>query len=360
MNKILLLMCILLSSCAVSDKEVRSDLIHITNINSFKEDSFPKSQTLHAAIFNNSIISKPSHLALYDTLLWVTEPAYVSDTLVRCYSTSDHSYVKAVCLRGEGPSELLSAATINVSADSSAYWIFDITKQVWMKKAFNDPSAPSSANSYIMNLRDSVIAGIDNPLWLNNTHFAFNSLFKYKERFYICDSSTMIKRPIYNPAFTFKKDWDASILADIFSTHMCTDESRSHIILAGRYLDLIEIYNADGKLIRMLKGPEKGFNFQFDQARSIDRSVLVKSSESKRAYLDVKVASDKIYALYSGKTKANKEHYSFSKKLYVFSMNGNSLIKYQLDQPICSFTIDVNKKRIYAISSNYELIYFQL
>ena len=53
----------------------------------------------------------------------------------------------------------------------------------------------------------------------------------------------------------------------------------------------------------------------------------------------------KIYALYSGKSKDDKVHYSYSDCLYVFSMDGKCLSKYILDCPICDFVVDINKKK---------------
>ena len=208
-----------------------------------------------------------------------------------------------------------------------------------------------------LNLRNDSLLGLENPIWFHE-NFIIQNLLKYKERFLIFNSQGKLIQTIINPNLQFKKEFDEKILADIFSTRLCVTPDHSKIILAGRYLDLIEIYNVKGELQKMIKGPNKDFNFQFDTKRSIERSVLIKSPDSKRAYLSVKATTNKIYALYSGKTKKDEENYSYSKKMYVFSIEGELLTKYTLDVPIIDFVIDDKNKKLYAISIDANIVSF--
>lgn len=348
-----------LTACSDSNRTLESELVNITDITYFEDESFSDVHVLHSAIFNDSVICNPICLGLGDSLLWVADAAYSSDTLVRCYSISGKNYLGAVYSKGNAPMELLSAASFDMSTDSLSYWTFDVTRQLWVGRPCFDLSLSTSTDDWnIINLRDSLLLGINNPHWLNDGRFVVNSLFCYKERFFICDPLNMSKQSVLNSSFQFKDRFSPSIMSDIFSTHLCVDDSRSYIVLAGKYLDLIEVYDTMGKSVLMLKGPKRGFSFKFDFNRSVSNSVLVKSPESRRAYLDIKAVQGKIYALYSGKSKDDKVHYSYSNCLYVFSMDGKCLSKYILDCPICDFVVDINKKRIYGISLNAEIVYF--
>lgn len=350
-----------LSACTL-DTSVSSDLIDVVSPNSFQDKSFDSITSLKSMGFNDTVVHNPVRVALNDSILFSIDANYGTDTLVRCFSLFDKRYLGAIFLKGNGPGELLSAATLGLSADSSSFWTFDITKQLWKGRCCNELydhiSLPNS-DCKNLNLKDTALLAKDNPIWLQNG-YVVKSLFKYKERFFIYDSAMNSCRSAVNPYMQFKEVYAPSIMADIFSTQMCTNPDRTIIVLAGKYLDLIEIYDSDGNLKKMLKGPQKGFDFRFDVERSMNNSVCVKSKDSRKAYLAVRATQSKIYALYSGKTKEDKEHYSYSKTLYVFSLTGELLFKYILDKPVMDFVVDEKRKCIYATSIDAEIIYFNL
>ncbi|WP_099464503.1 MULTISPECIES: BF3164 family lipoprotein [Parabacteroides] len=361
-NNIFIAVAILSLYACHSEVSMHNDLVDITSAECFEDRSFKHTIHLNSFTFNDSVIHHPIRLALQDSILFSLDAGYGTDTLVRCFSIFNKRYLGSIFLKGNGPTELLSASCINLSSDSSSFWTFDITKQAWFGRKFttlNDYLSLKKEDYTIINLRNSSLLGLDNPTWIKNG-FVANSLFKYKERFFIFSSENMLKQSITNPNLHFKNIYNENILADIFSTKLSITPDHSKIVLAGRYMDLIEIYNIDGDLLKILKGPEKEFNFKFDIERSIKQSVLVKSPETKRAYLSIKTTSDKIYALYSGKNKKDKEHYSYSKILYVFSLDGSLLLKYLLDTPIIDFVIDEKRNKIYATSINAEIICFDL
>ena len=361
--KLFLLSVLCLFSACTSNKNLDTEYVKILSPQFFTEDSFEVTIPLQAKVFNNSIISHVARIGLCDSLLWGIDASYVVGTLVRCYSTSSQACLGETFVRGQGPAELLSAANIDMSSDSLTYWTYDVTKQRWIGRPSRGlshvASLPKLEDCRMINLRDSLLPGISNPMWLENK-FVYNSLFRYKERFFICDTATMSRRPVSNPSLVFKDKLNDAILADMFSTNLCVDDSRSYVILAGRYLDLIEIYDKDGQLVNMLKGPRKGFDFEFDVESSNARSALVKNPDSRKAYLAVKSTGGKIYALYSGKTKSDKSHYSYGQSIYVFSLDGNFLQKLVLDTPIIDFAVDIKRKRMYGISENAEIVYFEL
>lgn len=362
MRNVILIIIVCFCEACTSNRSMHSDLIDIDSCDYFNDESFDSIISLTSVVFNDSIICNPTKVALYDSILFSLDAAYSSDTLINCYSILDKHYLGAVFLRGNGPKELLSATSVELSADSSCFWTFDITKQIWVGrqcKELNDGVFLPDENCKILNLRDTILLAKNNPIWLEKG-FIVNSLFKYKERFFIYDSINGSKRAILNYCLHFKDAFNEQIMADIFSTQRCITPDRSKIILAGRYLDLIEIYDSNGNIEKMLKGPHRDFNFKFDVERSMKNSALVKSKDSRRAYLSVKATPTKIYALYSGKAKQDEEHYSYSRMLYVFSLKGDLLFKYILDKPIIDFVVDEKRNCIYATSIDAELIYFNI
>jgi len=350
-----------LFSCS-NKNTLQSDFIDIKNYTLFTEETPVQEISLKSKIFNNDFLQNPVRLGLMDTILFSLNASYGSDSLLCCFSTKSQQLIKNLYPKGNGPMELLSASNFSSSTDLKYFWIYDITRQIWFGrniKHINSKISDISIKEEVitLNLRNDSLLGLENPIWFHE-NFIIQNLLKYKERFLIFNSQGKLIQTIINPNLQFKKEFDEKILADIFSTRLCVTPDHSKIILAGRYLDLIEIYNVKGELQKMIKGPNKDFNFQFDTKRSIERSVLIKSPDSKRAYLSVKATTNKIYALYSGKTKKDEENYSYSKKMYVFSIEGELLTKYTLDVPIIDFVIDDKNKKLYAISIDANIVSF--
>ena len=359
-NAIYIIIVLLLESCT-HNSSMNNDLVDIISADYFEDDSFDSIIFPKSKIFNNSIICNPVRVALHDSILFSLDANYGSDTLVRCFSLVNKRYLGPVFLKGNGAGELLSAVSLGLSADSSSFWTFDITKQLWVGRPcaeLSDSILLSDDSCTKIDMKDTVLLAKDDPIWLKDG-FAVRNLFNYKERFFICDLAMSWSRPIVNPYLQFKEAYNEYVMADIFSSQMCTSPDRSIIILAGKYLDLIEIYDVEGNLRKMLKGPQRGFDFKFDVERSVKNSVLVKSKDTRRGYLKVKATQSKIYALYSGKSK-QEEHYSYSRILYVFSLDGDLLYKYVLDKPIIDFVIDEKRNCIYATSLDAEIISFNL
>ncbi len=356
-NIICALICFLFISC----NETHTEWVDIKSCTYFNDNSFDKTCHLQSMLFDSLIIQNPVRIALNDTILFSVNPSYGSDSLVHCFSTQDHNYLGAMAIRGNGPEEFLSVSNISFSSDSNDFWIYDVTKQTWSGKPMHSlrDDASNKERYKTLNLRNTQIKGLTNPFWIGDT-FVANSLFKYKERFFIFDSTGIQVKAIINPNLDFTQTGNEGVLADIFSTHLAITPNQKDIVLAGRYLDLLEIYDLNGNLQIMLKGPEKGFDLRFDKKRSDENSTLVKSPDTKRSYLAVKATDDKIYALYSGKTKKDKEHYSYSKVIYTFTNAGKPLTKYILDTPISDFVINKQQNKIYAISIDSEIVFFDL
>lgn len=346
----------------VACTSVGNDMVEVSSCDTFSDESAGDPVHLTAKIYNDTVSCYPVRIALCDTLLFAVNSGSAGDALVTCFNVSDARYRGLVYSRGNGPSELLSAGNIGLSADSLSFWVFDTTKQTWAGRRCDDPDFSSPAGRErcrMINLRDTLVLGKMNPVWLKES-YAATSLFHYEERFFICDTLSGKFRPVNNPNLKFHSLYETPVMGDIFSTQMCVTPDRSTIILAGRYMDWLEIYNADGTLRRMVKGPRKSLDFKFDVERSIKNGSLVKSPDSRRAYLAVKATEKYIYALYSGKTKEDQEHYSYSRHLYVFSLDGDILRKYELDTPVIDIAIDECRKRIYAVSIDVQLVYFDM
>jgi hypothetical protein len=192
---------------------------------------------------------------------------------------------------------------------------------------------------------------VNDPQWISDDLFLCLNFNSYKERFYLINKDLTDITPVFNPQFSFDDNHPLFLLSDIFSSSIDVRPDKREEVLADRYLDCIEIYDSDGSLTKLLKGPEKNFNFTYNKSRSNARGAVVKSPESRRAYIGLRCTNDRIYALYSGKKRMDESNYSTSNLIYTFDWDGNLLTKYVLDCRILSFDVDTSTQTIYALQA---------
>jgi hypothetical protein len=269
------------------------------------------------------------------------------DFLVHKFDIKNNLYKGLGIRRGQGPNDLLSVRHVTPSIDNNSVWAYDITSRQWMQ-------CDRELNTVIDKIRftniiDNINIYVNEPQWISDNLFVCLNHNGYKERFYLISRDLTNITPVINPQFSFNDSYPSFLLSDVFSSNMDVRPDKKKVVLAGRYLDCIEIYDSDGSLTKLLKGPEENFNFQYNRDRSYARGAVVKSPESQRAYICVRCTNDRIYALYSGKKRMDESNYSTSNLIYTFDWEGNLLKKYVLDCLIGSFDVDTSTQTIYAI-----------
>ncbi|MDR2231765.1 MAG: TolB-like 6-bladed beta-propeller domain-containing protein [Tannerella sp.] len=338
LNLYWLLIFFLLTGCQ------STELIRISDAYFFSDKSFNKIQYLSSIIVNDTFIGSPVRLTQLDTLLYVVDSSL--DSLVHIFDIKNNAYKGLSIRKGNGPNELLSIGHIIPSIDHNTVWANDIMTQRWVQY-------DKQLNTIINRIQFSKVISddmyVNEPQWISDDTFVCLSFNSHKERFYLINNDLTNIKPVFNPQFTFDENVPPFILNDIFSSLLHVRPDKKKVVLADRYLDCIEIYNVDGSLTKLLKGPENIFNFKYDKSRSLGNGVVVKSPESRRAYIGLRSDNDRIYALYSGKMRMDKSNYSTSNIIYTFDWDGNLLKKYILDCQINSFDVDATTQTIYAI-----------
>jgi hypothetical protein len=316
-----------------------TDFIKITDAYFFNDKSFQDVQYLTSNIVNDTFIGNPVRLTQIDSILYVVDASL--DILVHKFDIKNNLYKGLGIRKGNGPNELLSVGHITPSIDNNSVWAHDITSRQWMQ-------CDRELNTVIDKIRLSNIR-VNEPQWISDSLFVCLDFSSYKERFYLINRDLTNITPVFNPQFSFNDNYPQFLLNDIFSSHIDVRPDKRKVVLAGRYLDCIEIYDSDGSLTKLLKGPEKDFHFHYNRSRSYARGTVIKSPESRRAYICLRCTSDRIYALYSGKQRMDESDYSTSNLIYTFDWQGKLLKKYVLDCLISEFDVDTSTQTIYAV-----------
>lgn len=120
---------------------------------------------------------------------------------------------------------------------------------------------------------------------------------------------------------------------------------KDRLVVTYYMTDIIEIYDADGGLVKHLQGPE---NFKF--------------ASGKDAFFSPKNAGDSFFVLYNGRSRNEKEHNSSCAKLLSFSWDGKPECVYTLDDPIFTFCVNKEARKIYGVSTmpEYHIVEYVL
>ena len=110
--------------------------------------------------------------------------------------------------------------------------------------------------------------------------------------------------------------------------------------------DVIEIYDAEGNLVKHLEGPE-GFEY---------------TKGGKDAFFSPRNAGDSFFVLYNGRSRTEEGHNSSCSKLLSFSWDGKPECVYTLDDPIFTFCVDVKHRKVYGVSTTpeYHIVEYSL
>jgi hypothetical protein len=327
-----------------------SGYIEIKDFEQFDDQSFKDTQYLYSSIVDDEFIGNPSRITKADSILYAVDAS--TDSIVHIFNIDKKTYHGMVIGRGAGPNELLSVNNITLSVDNKSIWVYDIMGRKWVqfdREQLYQTNKSIVTDKILFSKNQLNSSYLNEPEWISDSLFICLDVNSYKNRFLIFDKELKNVLSVQNQQFSFNEDYPLFILNDMFSTKMGMKPDKTKIVLAGSYLDCIEIYNIDGTLTKLLKGPEKGFHFQYNKEQSLNRGALIKSRESKRAYIGLKTTNKGIYALYSGKEKQDPSHYSNSNIIYAFDWDGNPLKKYILDCQIGAFDIDETGDKIFAI-----------
>ncbi|MDR2139627.1 MAG: TolB-like 6-bladed beta-propeller domain-containing protein [Tannerella sp.] len=336
-----------------------NEYIEIKDAVIFNDKSFKEVKMLSHTDIDTEFIGNPVRMTKVDTFLYIVDSSI--DSVVHLFDVKNNLYRGLMVGRGTGPNELLSSGYVHPSPDNQFVWLYDITGRQWVKYGKANVGKISVMTEKIRFVKDTFATmTVEDPVWISDSLFVCVNLNSFKERFYFFDRQLKHK-PVYNPRFSFKKNAPDFVLNEMFSILLNVKPDKSKIVLGGRYFDCLEVYHSSGILSTLTKGPEKGFNFNYDRQRSYARGAMIKSPETRRAYLCLKSTDERIYALYSGKEKQDVSNYSNSDVVFTFDWEGKPLTKYVLDCQIISFDVDENNKKIYAIREpEKSIIYFDL
>lgn len=317
---ILTFVTMLLSSCMNSNQS--------ENFKSFSWNDFEKNVTLKGRIISfNDAIMKPFAIQIRDSVLITLEPA--NDMVCQLFNLHTETKIGDRLMIGEGPNEMMMPMFVNngeniefVDLASSVVYSYK-----WDEFIGNSMPQPNGQ----IKLAESV----DSEMQVLGENYIGYQYFK-NQLLYKFDKNGQKTGGLAGfPDGAGEEPNEKR--SDMYQMGYVSN-GKDKVAITYYMTDLIEILDVNGNYIKRLHGPEL-----FDY-----------SDDGKDAFFSPKNAGTSFFVLYNGGYRREEGHSSSCYKLLSFSWDGKPECVYTLDDPIFTYCVDVEHRKIYGVSTTPE------
>ena len=331
-------------------------LISCSKSNTYKEfndltfEDFKLKKTLTGNI--DSLIMRPSSLKVIDSLLIVVEPSM--NRLFSIFNLKSNKLVGKRIDKGQGPKDMIMPKIISYNdsiikiIDMATFTIFEYDKDSFIN--IEDPTPINRVR-------------LESPIFVDAEILGNNIVGYFDDNQYQLKISDIEGRdinhiaeypPINIPLTNIEKK-------ETFYMSFATN-GVDKIAICYYMTDLIEIYNIDGNLEKRLYGPEQFVSIAKSNINAENIILTSQKDQRRDAFFAPEGSENMFFTLFNGGFLSDPNHSSSCKLLFSLSWNGEPQAIYTLDDPIFSFTIDSNNKKIYGISNTpeYHIVEYKL
>lgn len=243
--------------------------------------------------------------------------------------------------KGRGPNESISFKSLGRYKDK--IYGLDLTKRelIWF--------ATKAITSGKIDIYKHYLDNQDfyDLVWLNDSIVVASGDMKSEKKLTYFNINTKNVAEEFG-AITNEKKGSTASLKDAYTAYISIRPNRTNMALAYRYIDLLEIYDDKGNLLKSLQGPD-GIKLDYIPEQFYAR----KTKNTTKAFVNSYVTNENIYLLYSGNTRSSEDNikWTHGKTIMVFSWEGEFKELWKLSEPIYTFAVDEKSNIIYSHSS---------
>jgi hypothetical protein len=257
--------------------------------------------------------------------------------------------------RGEGPGELLGAWSVKPDpADPTRIWVLDVGNGRLTRFETGAPgvrhvaalsAGPGDGNPPTVRLETPA------PLTdvLPRPDGTFLGLGFFDEgRFGVFGPDGRWRGAI-GPVPDEDSGLPPAVLAHAWQGMLRARPDGRRLVVACRHAAMLQLYAPDGRLLAEADGPDP-FRPRFTVVRGARGPVFASGEDLRFGYVDVAVTGDRIYALYSGRTRADAGPDAvFGREVHEFDWDGRFLGGHLLDADVISIEVDPEGRRLWAV-----------
>lgn len=289
----------------------------------------------------------PHRVTLHDSLLIVMDLHGGGDKFFHAVKYDGFKYLGSFGQRGSGPNEILLATPFSIVDESMM--ALDGASCKMLRYPINDLFNPESVR--VVPMPEKISATTIDFSCVDTAHFLLGDLTAQCRFIDMKATGAVCKFAIPQLA---SKDGQPEVknLGFLWRGYMAYSPEKEILAMATQHGEVIELYNLRDSSSRVLTGEGGAPVFQADSPMSV-----------VEGFCDIQWVGDEIYALYSGRLRAEldkemqqlgKQPPSGGKQIYVFNAAGEPVVKYLLDRFIDGFAVDQTNRQIIGITPNGE------
>lgn len=293
----------------------------------------------------SQLFGLPADIAVVGPFLVMLDQA--SDSVMHVVDAITGAHLTQLGRRGEGPGEFKSAWSLAPDpGDSNLVWIYDIgllrLTQIDVARSVRENRL---ACTQLITLRsDAVPTG---PLWFAGDKLVSLGFFPEGRLGFFDSEGNLIETAGAVPVGDGSED--VGIRQHAYRATLTKNPSHDLLAAASRHASLLEIYRTSGERIVVTEGPLT-VRPQFGVGRSVRGLSMQTGQDLRFGYVDVAGGSDRIYALFSGRTREGYPKSAFQGRfIHVFDWDGRFELALELAAGIVGIAVDEGAGAIYAI-----------
>lgn len=265
-----------------------------------------------------------------------------ADRPLRLLDRTDGAIVRSFGGKGQGPREFESAFSIDV-LDTDEFMVHDLMLQ---RVTHVDLERDFEGDRWIgdRSVQLKAEAMLVETAWTGDGLVGLGT-FTSGRLAHLDDEGRLVRTT--GPTPMDGREVPPEVRQQAYQSKLKGNPSRTRWAVATRYADRLEIYDATGALVAEGDRPY-GFEPEYE-ARSSGRMASMASGDKMRfGYLDVATTDDRIYALFSGRTR-EQGRANYGNTIHVFDWEGTLVDVLRLDAYVIALAVDGAGESLYGI-----------
>lgn len=292
-----------------------------------------------------------------DALAAPTSVQVLGDQLVVLDAFADHSIhvvrrgdgvlERSIGPRGRGPGEFEYAASIDpVPGSDGAFWVYDVTlRRSTLVDLEADFEEGHRVGDEILLINTDVL--VLDPVRIGDGLLGLG-FFQAGRIGHLDDDGRLVSTSGQTPLPGL--DIPASTRQHAYQSRMEPNPSRTRLAVATRHADALEIYDARGRRVAL---GERPFDFEpaFEVQEKAGRPALASGDALRFGYVDLATTDDRIFALFSGQTRAaaDPSRANFGSFVHVYDWSGRLQQVLELETPAIAIGVTADGGTLYAV-----------
>lgn len=253
--------------------------------------------------------------------------------------------------KGQGPGEFSAIRTIQPTPDGRNVWLFDPGNTRLTRLDLDAVvSKRGDAVAETVILRSSLLPM--NAVRLSDTLIASSGLFTGGRLALFAATGDL--RRVVGPLPPARDGVPVQVAQHAYTGTLVRHPGRPLLALATRHADRLEFYDLDGDLRRIAREPV-GFEPVYQVQARGGVPFMATGDDLRFGYVDLVAAGDRLYALFSGHTRAERPgRANFGQQVHVFDWEGRLVRVVDLDAPALSLAVEEDGRTLYAVRHDPE------